>query len=217
MSAASDSAGPVTSTKRRRRRNEPPLTPANAQAVGQTSSGEANRRAAAILEVLAGERTPSEAADTLGVSLPHFYLLERKALEGLVRACEVQPKGPPPPSVAEKLVLVEQQLAAAQRECQRLTALVRVTQRAVGLPARPDKTAAKADVKTAGGAGKRSRRRKPSVRALRAAQTVRKNAQQKAASDLPPPAEVVQRIEVGNGSSSPAPLPMEARPPGPPS
>jgi hypothetical protein len=175
--------------------------------VGQASSGEANRRAAAILEVLAGERTPSEAAQTLGVSLPHFYLLERKALEGLVRACEVQPKGPPPPSAAEKLALVEQQLAAAQREAQRLAALVRVTQRAVGLPARPDK----ADVKPAGGVGKRSRRRKPSVRALRAAQTVRKNAERKGASDLPatkdlpPAAEVVQQPEVGNGSAGAPP------------
>jgi hypothetical protein len=211
MSVTIDSAGPVAS--RKHRRNDPSATPANAQAVGQASSGEANRRAAAILEVLAGARTPGEAAEALGVSLPHFYLLERKALEGLVRACEVQPKGPPPPSAAEKLALVEQQLAAAQREAQRLAALVRVTQRAVGLPARSDKPAGKAEVKAAG--GKRPRRRKPSVRALRAAQTVRKNATQKGAADLPAAAEVVERSEVGNGSSSAPAAADESAPPGP--
>jgi hypothetical protein len=198
--------------KRRRRRSESPATPATAQAVGQTSSGEANRRAAAILEVLAGERSPSEAAEALEVSLPYFYLLERKALEGLVRACEVQPKGPPPPSAAERLTLVEQQLAAAQRECQRLAALVRVTQRAVGLPGpAPGRTTgrtaekpSKSDGTTADGnsRGKRTRRRRPSVRALRAAQTVRRNAQEKEASCLQTAEAVVQPAIVENGSAA---------------
>ncbi len=210
MNATSDSAAVAltgSSVKRRRRRSEAPPTPATAQALGQTSSGEANRRAAAILEVLAGERSPSEAAEALEVSLPYFYLLERKALEGLVRACEVQPKGPPPPSAAEKLALVEQQLAAAQRECQRLTALVRVTQRAVGLagPA-TGRTAEKPSGKTAGPAtgkpgkpsGKRARRR-PSIRALRAVETVRKNAERNARKNSLPAAEdEVQRAEVGS-------------------
>lgn len=192
---------------KRRRRSEAPAIPATAQAVGQTSSGEANRRAAAILEVLAGERSPSEAAAALEVSLPYFYLLERKALEGLVRACEVQPKGPPPPSAAEKLTLAEQQLASAQREIQRLAALVRVTQRALGLaervvPERPGKGAEKPQGKRA---GKRARRR-PAVRALRAAQTARQNAVK---NSLPTPAEVVQPAIVGNGSS---PAPSERSP-----
>lgn len=207
MNASSDSSATVTRTKRRRR-SEPSATPANAAAVGETSSGEANRRAAAILEVLAGARTPSEAAEALDVSLPHFYLLERKALEGLVRACEVQPKGPPPPGAAEKLAIMEQQLAAAQRECQRLAALVRVTQRAVGLPAPPVQKPGSG--KAAGDGektkGKRTRRRRrPSVRALRAAQTARQNAQRKeqakAPESLKRPEEVVQRSVAGNGSS----------------
>ena len=181
------------------RRSQSPPIPATAQAVGQTSSGEANRRAAAILEVLAGERSPSEAAEALEVSLPYFYLLERKALEGLVRACEVQPKGPPPPSAAERLMLVEQQLAAAQRECQRLAALVRVTQRAVGLAERaapkPSKSGGAASGKPS---GKRARRR-PSVRALRAAQTARKNA---AKNSLQTAEAVVQPAIVENGSAA---------------
>lgn len=198
---AVDTVQPVP--RGRRRRGGSPATPATAQAVGQTSSGEANRRAAAILEVLAGERSPSEAAEALEVSLPYFYLLERKALEGLVRACEVQPKGPPPPSAAERIALVEQQLAAAQRECQRLAALVRVTQRAVGLAERaapkPSKSGGAASGKLSGKpSGKRARRR-PSVRALRAAQTARKNA---AKNSLQTAEAVVQPAIVENGSAA---------------
>jgi hypothetical protein len=214
MNASSDAPEVLSdypAVKRRRRRSPSPPIPATSQAVGQTSSGEANRRAAAILEVLAGERSPSQAAEALEVSLPYFYLLERKALEGLVRACEVQPKGPPPPSAAEKLALVEQQLAASQRECQRLAALVRVTQRAVGLPSgaapKQSKTHGAAAGKSSGKpSGKRNRRR-PAVRALRAAQTARKNAERSAAKDgsaknsLQSPPAVVQPAIVENGSA----------------
>jgi hypothetical protein len=219
MNAPSDApevAAEVIADKRRRR-SQSPAVPATAQGVGQTSSGEANRRAAAILEVLAGERSPSEAAAALEVSLPYFYLLERKALEGLVRACEVQPKGPPPPSAAEKLLLVEQQLAASQRECQRLAALVRVTQRAVGLAERATPKPSKSSGAAAGNSsgkssgnsnGKRARRR-PTVRALRAAQTARKNA---AKNCLQSPAAVVQPAIVEHGSA-PASVNEEASAP----
>ena len=57
-------------------------------------SREAKQRAAAILEVLAGARTPTAAAQALGVSLTRYYLLEEKALVGLLAACEPQPRGP---------------------------------------------------------------------------------------------------------------------------
>jgi hypothetical protein len=46
-----------------------------------------------ILEVLAGMRTPTEAATVVGLSVPRYYLWEQRALEGLVRACEPRPKG----------------------------------------------------------------------------------------------------------------------------
>jgi hypothetical protein len=133
----------------------------------------ASQRAAAILEVLAGERTPRQAAEVLSMSLPYFYLLERKALRGLLQACEPQPKGPPGPGPERKLEALELELARCRRECQRQEALVRATQRAVGLPAslsspaRPDKTG---DKKSLG-----RRRRRPVVRALRAARTLRRN------------------------------------------
>jgi hypothetical protein len=51
-------------------------------------SRDANRVAAAILEVLAGVRTPTDAAQALVVSVPRYYQLEQRALEGLIAACE---------------------------------------------------------------------------------------------------------------------------------
>jgi hypothetical protein len=54
-----------------------------------TQSVEAHRRAAVILEVLAGVRGPSEAATALGVTVSHYYVLERKALAGLVAGLRV--------------------------------------------------------------------------------------------------------------------------------
>lgn len=157
-----------SSSPRGRAQRATPL--GSAQELGHKASAEANRRAAGILEALAGVRSAPEVAAALGLSLPYYYLLERKALEGLVKACEAQPKGPPGPSADEQLARVERELAQARRECQRLTALVRVTQRAVGL------AAPAADKETKPGAGGATRRRRrPVARALRAAETLRKN------------------------------------------
>ena len=167
-----DPATPAPGKKRSPRPAEPAPTPPPARALGQGASGEANRRAAAILEVLAGQRSPRQAATALGVSLPYFYLLERKALAGLVRACEPRPKGPSGPSAAEKLAAAEQRLARSERECQRLAALVRATQRAVGLPMPP---APVKDSKKSPSRATSRRVRRPAVRALRAAETLRKN------------------------------------------
>src|SRR5262249_46597844 len=55
--------------------------------------GVASRVAACVLEVLAGVRTPAEAAGELAVSLPRYYQLEQRALQGLVRGCEPPPRG----------------------------------------------------------------------------------------------------------------------------
>jgi hypothetical protein len=67
------------------------------------------QRAAAILEVLAGGRTPTQAAQALGVSLGRYYLLEDKALAALVAACEPQPRGPSPDGT-RRLASLEQHL-----------------------------------------------------------------------------------------------------------
>jgi hypothetical protein len=106
------------------------------------------------------------------MSLPNFYIVERKALQGLVKACEPQPKGPPAPGPERKLEAVESELARCRRECQRQEALVRATQRAVGLPAAPSQPTSK---EKAGDKKGVRRRRKPVIRALRAARTLRQN------------------------------------------
>ena len=62
-------------------------------ALGQESSREAKKLAAAILEVLAGGRTPTQAAEALSVSLPRYYQLEVRGLRALLAACEPRPRG----------------------------------------------------------------------------------------------------------------------------
>lgn len=142
-------------------------------------SREAGRIAAAILEVLAGMRTPTQAAQVLSLSIPRYYQLEQRALEGLVQACEPRPRGPgvDPQRDVRRL---EKQLSRLQQECGRQQALVRAAQRTIGLAPLPAKPVAKPGT-TAGTkpgssapapaeAGKRKRRpRRATVRALKAA------------------------------------------------
>jgi hypothetical protein len=120
---------------------------------------EAKRLAAVVLDVLAGSRTPPQAAETLGVSLPRYYQLEARALGGLVAACESRPRGRQPDVEAE-LAGVRKELERVKRELGRAQSLVRLTQRTVGVaPPSPAK------------AGKR--KRKPLVRAMRRADQLR--------------------------------------------
>jgi hypothetical protein len=106
--------------------------------LGRDTSREAKRVAAAILEVLAGARTPSEAATALAMSVPHYYQVESRALRGLLAACEPKPRGRvrSPESEVTALRHDNQRL---QREITRQQALVRAAQRTVGLtpPATP--------------------------------------------------------------------------------
>jgi hypothetical protein len=128
------------------------------------TSKEAKRLAAVILEVLAGVRQPSQAAEALQVSLPRYYQLETRALQGLLAACEPRPKGRQP-AMAQELARLQQHNARLQREVARQQALVRLAQRAVGVP--PAAPAPKA-------AGKKKRQRK--ARALTLATRLRHEA-----------------------------------------
>ena len=49
-----------------------------------------------MLEVLAGVRTPPQAATAIGLSLAGYYQLEARALHGLLEACVPKPKGRQP-------------------------------------------------------------------------------------------------------------------------
>ena len=127
---------------------------------GPTVSGgsrDARRVAAVILEVLAGQRTPMDAAGVLGVSQPRYYALESRALEGLVMACESRARGRRP-SLEREVARLRSEVERLQRASARSQALLRLSQRVVGVaPPAPGK----AD-------GKR-RPRRPVARALKAA------------------------------------------------
>jgi hypothetical protein len=135
------------------RRRGPPPRPQSA-----APSREAKQRAAAILEVLAGSRTPTEAAQALAVSLPRYYFLEARALQGLLAACESAPRGPAPDERRAQAAL-RAECERWKRECARQQALVRAAQRTIGLvaPAPPVK------------AGRKRKPRQPVARALQAA------------------------------------------------
>ena len=125
------------------------------------ASREAKRLAAAILEVLAGLRTPAQAAQATEMSLPRYYQLEAQAVAGLVRACERQPKGRGrAPNVAATLVKENERL---KRDLSRQQTLVRLAQRSVGLSSSTS-------------SAKGRRKRKPTTRALVAAERLRAEA-----------------------------------------
>lgn len=124
--------------------------------LSERGSAEGRKLAAVILEVLAGGRTPTDAATAAGVSLPRYYAVEARALAGLVEACEPKPPGKRASADAECAAL-RRDLDHARAECARYQALLRAAQRTIGLPAASQKPAA---------SGKR--RRKPTVRALKA-------------------------------------------------
>lgn len=120
-------------------------------------TGQAKRITTAILEVLGGLRTPGQAATVLAVSLPRYYLMENRAIQGMVSACEPRPLGRAM-TPASELAKLHKDYERLKRDYDRQQAVLRAAQRAVGLPppAAPDKKN-----------GKR-RKRRPVVRALTA-------------------------------------------------
>jgi hypothetical protein len=133
--------------------------------------GEAQRLAALILECLAGVRAPPSAAEVLGISLPRYYQLEARALQGLVAALAPRPKGKQP-SLENRVKTLEKELETALRAAARQEALVRVTQRSLGLAALTKSPPAAASATT----GKRRKPRRPTARALKAAKSLQRKA-----------------------------------------
>lgn len=157
---------PVKSPRPKRgTKQSQPLSPSG-------TSSQARRQAAAILEVLAGVRRPLEAAQALGTSLPRYYQLERRALLGMLSACEPAPRGPRI-DLSRRIAALERENRRLLRECDRQQALVRSVERSLGLAqAVASKPAAKGkeDKPAPAKDGKRRRKRRPSVRALKAIQ-----------------------------------------------
>jgi len=133
--------------------------------LGQDQSAEAKRLAAAVLEVLAGARTPAQAAAALGMSLPRYYQREWQALRGLLAGCETRPQGRQRRPERE-LSALRQQVQRLERDLARQQSLVRLAQRTVGLaPPAP------APAKVAG----KKRPRRPTARALHVAQRLQQD------------------------------------------
>jgi hypothetical protein len=141
------------------KRPRPKQRPKTLGSVGRKASPEARKLAAAILEVLGGVRTTTGAAEVLACSLPRYYQLEARAVEGLLAACEPARRGRGRSPRQEEDAL-RKKCARLEREVGRQQALVRAAHRAVGLP--PTPVAAKPK------AGKK-RPRQPKARALVAA------------------------------------------------
>lgn len=161
----------------------------------QAGSTTANRLAIAILEVLVGERTPTDAASALGITVPRYYQLETRALNGLVSACEPRPKGKQP-SPKTRIAQLERQLAQAQREAARQQSLVRAAHRSLGLKAAPPSRAGgspsgkRATGSSGGSKGRRPRR--PVARGLKAVKVLRQSSESTGAE-----AEVAKDLSTG--------------------
>lgn len=154
-------------SKPKRKRRGGPKTP--------KGGAQARRTSAVILEVLAGVMGPGEAAEVLGVSGATYYKVEARALEGLVSACEKQPRRGRVQTAESALSQLQKEHAKLQRECTRLQSLVRVLQRAAGVTSSKAKRTGN-NASKRGGKGKR--KRKPTVRALRLAKELRDNTRQ---------------------------------------
>lgn len=151
----------MSGTNGKRARNSVPLA--------ATSSRDAKRTAAAILEVLAGLRSPPQAAEALGVSLPRYYQLEARGLKGLLEASEPKPRGRQSDPLKE-LTALQRENERLRQEVGRQQTLVRAAQRTVGLGP-PPTPAAKPS-------GKKTRNRKPVVRALNLAARLKQEAEE---------------------------------------
>jgi PAS domain-containing protein len=118
----------------------------------RSASAQARRTAEAILEVLAGTASPAEAAAALAVSTPRYFVLESRAIEGMVAGCEPKARGyaHTPERQIEELKRAQAKL---EGELARYRALARAARKSAGVVMAP---------KVEG-----KRRGKPAVRALR--------------------------------------------------
>jgi hypothetical protein len=129
-------------------------------------TAESRRQAACVLEVLAGLRSPEQAAQALAISLPTYFHLETRALRGLVHACTPTPPG-------RTMVLLKQvrglqtQCSILERQVGRYQALLRNAQRSAGLLTVPAQPKGKPPGK---------RRHQPLVRALRPIEVLQREA-----------------------------------------
>jgi len=108
----------------------------SAQVSSNGAEREARRTAAVILEVLAGLRSASEASEVLGMALARYYVLERRAVSGMVDGLGPRPRGRPRTD-EERARQLTAEVERLQGEVARLESLHRLSQRAIGVPVEP--------------------------------------------------------------------------------
>jgi len=113
--------------------SEPETTAIEVPSKPPTASKDARRHAALILEALGGLRSAPEAAEAMGVTLPRYYVLESRAVKGLVAALEPRPRGRQL-TLEAKLERTERERDQLAKEVLRYQALYRASQRAIGVP-----------------------------------------------------------------------------------
>ncbi len=158
------------------------------------ATGDAKRIAGAILEVLAGVRSITDAALLLGVVPARYYQLEARALVGFIAACEPRARGPVPgASLQVEIDRLRAERDRLREEAARYQALARIAQSAFGpssavvaatssVGARSSTTPARSVVVT-----KPRKKRVATVRALRLA----RHMQEPEAASPPPPSSLL--------------------------
>ena len=86
------------------------------------ASEPARRAAAAVLEVMAGMKSPQDVSQALGINVNRYYVLETRALSAMVKALEPLPRGRRRRPEAE-LARLAREKAKAEREAGRYQAL----------------------------------------------------------------------------------------------
>lgn len=141
-------------------------------------SKDARKSAALILETLGGLRTTQEASDVLGIALARYYVLEKRALEGMIAALEPRPRGRKR-SLEIEIERARDEIARLERELLRYQSLHRLSQRVVGVP--PEDTPPRRDPKKK----KTVRRRRKQARGERVLEHFGRESSAKAAPAAP--------------------------------
>ncbi len=124
-------------------------------------SEDARRTAGVVLDVLAGTLTPHQAAEALGMSPPRYYMVESRALDGLIAGCEPRKRGKAF-SEARELEVLRREKQTLERQLVRQQALLRAAHKTAGvvMPKKDEKSGGK-------------RKKGPVVRALKFSQALK--------------------------------------------
>ena len=131
------------------------------------ASAQAKTTAAVVLEGLTGLRSAPASAVALGITVARYYAVEAQAVAGLLAACEPAPPGPAPGLASEReLARLRQQHRLQEQELTRLRAVLRTTQRSLGVPPAAPVVVSATTSKPGETKARRRRPRRPVVRAM---------------------------------------------------